>query len=148
MIRRSASVAILMLLSGCGERSSVTINDARILVTGRDAAIYATLGNQGGGDRLLGIELDGIGKASLHDTRVENGVMTMREMPGGLAVPAHGTLELKPMGKHAMIAGMANPPRAGTSIPLTFVLARQLRVHATAKVETAGAMAGMPGMAR
>ena len=149
-ILRAAVVAALgfpFLLTASAFAQGTEASTERVVVTGSGAAIYATLDNQGGGDRLMGVELDGIGKASLHDTRLENGVMKMRETPGGLAVPAHGTLELKPMGKHAMIEGMASPPKAGTSIPLTFVLARQLRVHTTGRVESAGSMAGMPGMA-
>ncbi|MEQ7874895.1 copper chaperone PCu(A)C [Sphingomonas sp. ASV193] len=136
------SLALLGLaLAGCQPRPVNTIHDARVVVTGTGAAVYATIDDKGGGDRLVEVELDGIGRAPLHDMRIENGVMKMREVPGGFAVPAGGQLRLAPMGKHAMIESMANPPRPGTTIPLTFSFTRQLRVHTTAKVESGTAMA-------
>src|SRR5437868_14088473 len=46
-------IAAAVLLASCGERAQTSIRDARVVVTGAGAAIYATLDNQGGGDRLM-----------------------------------------------------------------------------------------------
>src|ERR1700724_1256067 len=49
-------------------------------------------------DRLIGLTSPVAGKAELHTHLEENGIMQMREVEGGLAVPAGHELELKPDG--------------------------------------------------
>jgi periplasmic copper chaperone A len=62
------------------------------------AAGYAVLKNDGSSpDRLVSATGEIAGKTEIHEMAVDaNGVMTMRPVPGGLEIPAGGTVELKP----------------------------------------------------
>ncbi len=70
-------------------------------------------------DRLIGLASPVAGKAELHTHIEENGVMQMREVEGGLAVPAHQEVELKPGGSlHVMLIDLNQKLKAGDSFPL------------------------------
>jgi copper(I)-binding protein len=53
---------------------------------------------------------------------MDNGVMRMRELPGGLAVPGNGEVKLAPSGYHIMFTGLKRQLKKGESVKvdLTF----------------------------
>ena len=55
----------------------------------------------------------------LHESINDNGVMKMEPHPEGFEIPAGGTLELKPGGKHVMLLGLVKPLAVGDTIELT-----------------------------
>ena len=55
----------------------------------------------------------------LHETVDDNGVMRMIPQPDGFTVPAGGSVELKPGGKHVMMIGLAKPLETGDEFELT-----------------------------
>ena len=55
----------------------------------------------------------------LHTHVNENGVMKMREVQGGIPLPAGQTPELKRGGYHVMVFGLAKPLRVGDKFPVT-----------------------------
>jgi copper(I)-binding protein len=55
----------------------------------------------------------------LHETVDDNGVMKMEPRPEGWEIPARGTLQLKPGGKHIMLVGLTAPLEAGKKIRMT-----------------------------
>ena len=55
----------------------------------------------------------------LHTHVNENGVMKMREVQGGIPLPAGQTQELKRGGYHVMVFGLAKPLRVGDKFPVT-----------------------------
>jgi copper(I)-binding protein len=60
-------------------------------------AVYMTINNRSGtADRLTGASSDVANKVKIHEMKVENGVMRMREITGGLSIPANGSVVLKP----------------------------------------------------
>ena len=54
----------------------------------------------------------------LHETVNDNGVMKMEPHPEGFEIPAGGTLELKPGGKHVMLFGLTKPLAVGEQVEL------------------------------
>src|SRR5687768_17652231 len=62
-------------------------------------AAYVTLRNGGADDRLLGAASPAAKTVAPHDTSEENGVAAMRPL-GDLAVPAGGSLAMKPGATH------------------------------------------------
>ena len=60
--------------------------------------------------------------AEVHQMAVEDGVMTMRAVEGGLALPSGKTLEFKSGGYHLMLLDLKQPLVANTVLPLTLVL--------------------------
>jgi periplasmic copper chaperone A len=92
-------------------------------------------------DRLIGLTSPVAAKAELHTHLEENGVMQMREVVGGLAVPAGQEVELKPSGLlHVMLIDLNQKLKAGDSFPLTLTFERAGSRDVTVKVERLGAM--------
>ncbi|MBN9022005.1 MAG: copper chaperone PCu(A)C, partial [Rhizobiales bacterium] len=66
-----------------------------------------------------------------HEMAVVDGVMTMRELPDGLPIPAGGSVELKPGSYHIMFVGLKAPLKEGESFKgtLTFEKAGTVQVE-------------------
>ncbi len=96
----------------------------------RDAWIRATVPGQSGtgafmklnsasGSRLVGVSTPVAGVAAVHEMQVDGDIMRMRAVTGGLALPAHQTVELKPGGYHVMLMDLKQPLVKGTTVPVT-----------------------------
>ena len=84
------------------------------------AAAYFTIQNAGGAGKLTGVR-SSIGRAMLHETSLENGVMRMRPIDPaeGLIIPSNGRLLLAPGGAHVMITGLEKPLEPGDRFDVT-----------------------------
>jgi copper(I)-binding protein len=137
-MRTPILLAVSLALAGCGRADpALTITNVTVSANPSSAAVYATIDNQGGADRLTKIEVDGRVPITLHETTMTDGVMRMRAVEA-LDIPANGRLELKSGGAHGMAMGeiAADPP----SIPLTFRFARNAPISASATVTGPGGM--------
>jgi periplasmic copper chaperone A len=85
-------------------------------------------------DRLLGVSSPVAGRAQVHESRMESNMMMMRELKDGLPLPAGQPVELKPGGNHIMLLAVAEPLRAGDTVPLTLTFASAPVVEITATV--------------
>jgi copper(I)-binding protein len=88
---------------------------------------YARLTNRG--DEALsvnGVASPRFGKASLHETRVENGVSSMRPLPSLVIAPG-ASVELAPGGKHLMLMQPRGEVAAGQRIAVEFQLGDKRR---------------------
>ena len=93
-------------------------------------ALYVAIGNSGpGADTLLSVAVDGARAATLHETAGG----TMRPV-ARLAVPAGGTVALRPGGLHLMIEGVAPAPVPGDTLRATLRFARAGDVRVAAPV--------------
>lgn len=70
-------------------------------------------------DRLIGGSSSAAAVVEIHEHLHDQGVMRMREVAGGLSIPAKTTVVLAPAGYHVMLIDLATPLQAGGSIPLT-----------------------------
>jgi copper(I)-binding protein len=100
---------------------------------------YMTIKNAGAADKLLGASSPAAAKVELHVHTNDNGVMKMREVPGGYAIPAKGTFELKPGGAHLMFMELKAPLKEGTKIPVTLKFEKAGEVKAEFEVGGMGA---------
>lgn len=83
---------------------------------------YLTIENKGqGADRLLGGSTEAARTVQVHQMRMDGDVMKMREVEGGLEIPAGGTVTLAPGGNayHLMFMGVGTPFEAGQCLQLT-----------------------------
>lgn len=81
---------------------------------------YMNLTNTGSADdKLVSITSDRAAKTEVHQMSVNNGVMTMRPVAGGLVIPAGQTVELKPGGFHIMFMDVVQPFKQGETIKAT-----------------------------
>lgn len=108
---------------------------------------FMTISNTGrNADRLLSGSSPVANEVQLHTMSLDGGVMRMRQVQGGLNVPAHGKLELKPGAFHIMFIGLKHPLRQGERVPLTLRFQRAGRVTVQVVVQPIGAMGPMEAM--
>jgi len=108
-------------------------------------ACYLTL-TSAADDRLVGVETKAAERAEVHDMSMAGGVMRMRKVEGGLALPAGKAVTLKPGGLHVMVIRPKQAFALGGTVPLTLKFARSAPVTLQAPVHAADPMAGMAGM--
>ena len=124
-ILKSTAFVALLALSACGgtPEDAVAVHDgwARETIGGvAVSAGYARIENgTGRAVRLVGAETPAAGRIEIHNVIDDNGVMRMREVAGGLDIPAGGSVALRPGGYHMMLLDLARPLRAGETIPVT-----------------------------
>ena len=85
-------------------------------------------------DRLTAVTSPVAGRVEIHESRIESNMMMMRQVEGGLPLPAGQAVELKPGGAHIMLLAVAEPLKAGDSVPLTLTFASAGPVEGTAAV--------------
>ena len=108
--------------------SSIDINDEYATPTpgGVDvSAGYVTIQNRGAeDDRLISASSPRASSVELHSMEMDGDVMRMREIEGGVAIPAGGEAVFKQGGDHLMFMGVTQPFAAGEEIPVTLVFER------------------------
>lgn len=79
---------------------------------------------------------------------MDNGVMKMRPVEGGLTIDPGKTVKLSPNGYHLMIMDLKSPLKQGEKLPLTLEFEKAGKVAVTFDVEGVGAQgpAGMGDM--
>jgi copper(I)-binding protein len=135
----------LLAAAGCGRPSPppaagrLEVRAARAVLTRDAGAVYFTVVNPGPqSDRLLRVETAAARAAEPHESVMENGVMRMVERPEGFEIPAGGTLELAPGGKHVMLIAPTMPAGAGGTLPLTLHFAHAGTVEVSAALSPVG----------
>jgi len=92
---------------------------------------YLVIRNDGATpDTLTGGSAEFAGAVEVHEMAMDNGVMKMRQLDDGLAIPAHGQVALKPMGFHLMFARLKRALAMGETlkVELTFAHAGAVSV--------------------
>lgn len=102
-----------------GAPSEVVVGDAIVAETplGFAAAVYLTIEQRGGDDRLVGASSPVAGAVSLHE---------MEPLPGGglmlstdsIELPSGTTVSLEPFGSHVMLEELVEPLVAGVRVAL------------------------------
>jgi copper(I)-binding protein len=111
----------------------LTIENAWARATPKGAPVgvgYLSIRNDGAtADRLTGASAD-FAAVQVHEMKMNKGVMEMREVSGGLEIPAHATVTLKPGGYHLMFTDLKHPLVKGETahLTLTFEHAGQVGV--------------------
>jgi periplasmic copper chaperone A len=103
---------------------------------------FMTIENKGATpDRLTGGSAD-FATVEIHETKSENGVMEMRELPGGLNIPAHGSVGFAPSGYHVMFTHLTHPLAKGDTVKATLNFEHAGPVEVEFKVVGVGAASG------
>ncbi len=117
----AATLALLALapLAQAQQPAPATMEIARAWSRATPAAApvgagYLALTNRGAqADRLIGGSTEVATRIEIHEMRMDDGVMKMRELPDGLEVKPGVTVELKPGGYHLMLMGLKRGLREG-----------------------------------
>lgn len=128
---------------------SIMIKDPYIRSASKSAptgAAFMEIMNRGDqDDRLVGARSDIAAKVELH-THIEgeNGVMQMRQIEGGINIPAGGIHRLARGGDHVMFMGLKQPFQQGETVPVTLTFEKAGDVVVEIPVDlTRKPMAGM-----
>jgi copper(I)-binding protein len=112
---------------------------------------YMTITNTGTTpDRLIGGASAISSRFELHEMKLDNGIMKMRPVAGGLEIKPGQTVKFDPSGFHVMLVGLKHQLKQGEHFKATLEFAKAGKVDIDFTVEGIGAMHGggdaMPGM--
>jgi len=80
---------------------------------------YITIHNTGKiDDKLTSVTSSAAGKVELHEMKMEGEIMKMREVKGGIAIPAGATVTLAPSTMHMMFRQVKAPFKQGGTVPV------------------------------
>jgi hypothetical protein len=94
-------------------------------------------------DRLLSGTTPVAAEVQLHTMTVDGGVMRMRQVTDGIAIPAKGSVDLKPGGYHIMFMGLKRQLRQGERVPVTLRFQRAGTVTVQFAVQPVGSTGPM-----
>ena len=130
-MKRIAMTLALGLLAACSAQHDhqragdivVSVPWSREVPKGGSVAVgYVTLENTGKvDDRLLRVETAAAKRVEMHETRNDGGIMRMRMLSDGLAIPAGRTVVLGPSGTHLMFIDPKRPVVAGDTLDAVLV---------------------------
>lgn len=106
---------------------------------------YLTIENRGTlPDRLLSGSIEAARKIEIHEMAMDNGVMTMRPVEGGLFVEAGKAVKFEPGGRHLMLIGLKAPLNEGEQVPVSLQFETAGKVTVPFAVQGIGARAPDP----
>ncbi len=95
--------------------------------------------------RLVEAKSPVAGVVQVHEMSMDGGVMKMRELDKGLALPAGKMVDLKPGGYHVMLMDLKAQVKEGDNVPLTLVIqdkdGKRTSVDVTARARALSASA-------
>jgi len=101
---------------------------------------FLTIENKGTvPDKLVGVSADGAGKIEVHEMVMNEGVMKMRPVEGGLTIDPGKTVKLAPGGLHLMMMDLKSPLKKGDKMPVTLQFEKAGKVAVTLDVQGVGA---------
>ncbi|MEI4473791.1 copper chaperone PCu(A)C [Frigidibacter sp. MR17.24] len=112
-----------MAMPGGAAPDAVTLGDltlsgafARATPPGAPVAgAFVTIENRGAeDDRLVAASAPFAARTEIHEMSMQGDRMQMRALPGGVGIPAHGTVTLAPGGRHVMFMDLTAPLVEGT----------------------------------
>lgn len=139
----ASALALILALGGCdgrvanGAPARVEATGAlcRPTIAGRDrTGCYLTL-TASQNDRLKAVSSPVAGQGQIHEMAMTGNVMSMRELPDGLPLPAGEAVSLRPGGNHLMLIDLRQPLPAGTSVLLTLTFEHAEPLTVRARVE-------------
>lgn len=90
-------------------------------------------------DKLVGGSTDIATRLEVHQMSVENGVMKMHPVDGGLAIAPGKSVKLAPGGYHLMLMDLKRPLKQGDKVPVTLEFEKAGKVNVTLDVQGIGA---------
>lgn len=132
----SSSPAVSPTTSAMAD-SAVTVTGAWIPQPASDtSAMFGMVTNSGSeAVKITGGSAPDVGMVQVHEFVKEGNKEIMQEVPGGLEVPAGGSVELKPGSYHVMLMKVSADWKVGDQVPVTLDFSNGESVTVTAPVE-------------
>jgi periplasmic copper chaperone A len=106
-MRMLTAATLTLLLGACIEKpAQLTANGGWVrlpAVKGQPGAAYFTVTGGPEADRLVLVTADLAIRSEMHESIKSGGMMSMKPVEGGVAIPASGTVTFKPGGLHVML---------------------------------------------
>jgi len=110
------------------------------------AAAYMTVTNGGSApDRVSCVSSDASAECQIHTMTMEDGVMKMRPVEGGLEIKPGETVTLKPSSLHVMLINLKHPLEQGKTVKVTLKFENAGTIDVDYPIAAIGAPA--PGVA-
>ncbi|HEX2216334.1 MAG TPA: copper chaperone PCu(A)C [Xanthobacteraceae bacterium] len=90
-------------------------------------------------DRLVSASTPAAGKVEVHEMSMQDGVMKMRPLAGGIAIPPGATVTFEPGGLHMMFVDLAAPLKRGQKLTATLMFEHAGRIDVAFEVQGIGA---------
>ena len=119
---------------------AIKIENAYVRATapGQPAAgAFMKIDNSGAADQLVSASSPAAGEVQLHQMSMEGNVMKMGQVKD-IAVPANGSVDLKPGGYHIMLMNIKAPLKAGETVPVKLKFAKAGEVEVKLPVNAVG----------
>ena len=146
-MKKWAIGALLLSSSAWALAGGITVDNVwgRFSAPGMSmSGVFMDVSNQSKqADVLVGGSTAVAEKVELHNHINDNGVMRMREVPGGIAVAAGETVKLQPGGLHVMLMGLKQPLRLNDTFPVTLKYQSGRTQKITATVNNGSGMQNM-----
>lgn len=152
MTRSAFVIAVLAVFAAVPARAedftagAMKISSPWVRATPKGAPVgggYMTIINSGSvPDRLIGGTSDASNRFEIHEMSMDNGVMKMRPVTGGIEIKPGQTIELKPGGYHVMFVGVKEPFERGQHVKATLQFEKAGIVPIDFAVEGIGAQTG------
>jgi hypothetical protein len=137
-MRRRAALAVLLVATAGAQPTAVQIEHAWARPTPPGAptgAVYMSIRNTGSApERLLGASSASAQRIEIHESIIENGIMTMRHRADGIEIAPGATLVLEPGGLHLMLIGLQQPLVPARPLTMTLQFAQAGNVQVTVQV--------------
>ncbi len=135
IVWKPGALALALLLSGLAQAQTTASEAwARGTVAAQKATgVFVQLRSPDGA-RLVGGSTPAAARVEIHEMRMEEGVMKMRELPA-LELPAGQTVTLKPGGHHLMLMGLKQALKAGDTLALSLLIERPGKPAETLQVQ-------------
>lgn len=144
----TVTLALTANAANAAKPARVTVTDAWCRAAPAGAltgGCYVTL-TAAADDRLVAVETPAADHGEIHTMSMEGGIMRMRKLPNGIALPAGKSVSLKPGAEHLMIIApkIALTPGAKLVLTLRFKTAAPVTLTAPVKVAPTRALSNMP----
>ena len=141
---KSFALAATMLLfagldAGATSDSYISFSPMQMRATAPgmpSSAAYVSIANHGdAADRLIAAKTVVARRVEIHSMEMDNGVMRMRAVDGGLPIAAGDSVHLAPGGLHIMLMGLTTQLAADSQHEITLVFEKAGEITVTATVK-------------
>ena len=138
-----AVASVAFVVSSPAAAHDITAGQAWSRATPKGAKVaggYLTIENRGmQPDRLLSASSGAAAKVEIHQMSMQDGIMTMRPLDDGLAIPPDTTVTLVPGGDHIMFIGLTAPFEEDQRIPVSLNFERAGKIETIFEIGSVGA---------
>ena len=117
-------LALAASLSALPAQAQTTVAEPWVRATvaqQKASGLFARITSASGG-KLVAVSSPVAGVVEIHEMTMDGSTMKMRQVAGGLPLPAGQAVELKPGGYHVMLMDLKQQLKAGDTVAVTLVV--------------------------